>query len=494
MTALERYASEWSQSQQEPSFKSDYLEDIMNADHELLEGKRKSAILTQTSKRTDDLSSIRPKYYPDLSSLPFLSEARGRRSIHHRNVKRQDLSSLRAFSHSIDAPSSPKMGSTTRNSSLLMKQQTLIRDASPTSVKEIALMQQQVPLNKISHQLSRGDVCITMKCCPQRQDCKQVRQGSDREDTGKASGSKAPNQASSLQNVLLSTLDRVDLAKSTASLEDDEMIMLPERRVCQCCFEEVKQPDGTTSPTTCNTGHHGFCPTCVKRYIEAWVYGESYPLKTIHFCDGTNDSSFQALPCLSTNCSEGHFTHAMVGQVLKDDKVWEAYQEKIFRIASLKEGPPVSADDWAADDNKEQDIKPRASAVSARGSLISPLEKHTHMIQEAMTEVIVRRCPDCRAPFVKETGFCNKFKCPFCNATLCYVCRQKVPRQGYTHFCVHAYDSCNQSCGKCPLWTTRDEQDDQDRLRTVVADGASRLMKQPRPKTVSGLERTRCKS
>ncbi|KAF8064050.1 hypothetical protein FPV67DRAFT_1420360 [Lyophyllum atratum] len=60
-------------------------------------------------------------------------------------------------------------------------------------------------------------------------------------------------------------------------------------------------------------------------------------------------------------------------------------------------------------------------------------EKGKHHVDEAMSGALVRRCPGCKKPFIKESG-CNKMMCPYsgCGTFSCYICRQVV--KGYDHF------------------------------------------------------------
>jgi hypothetical protein len=81
------------------------------------------------------------------------------------------------------------------------------------------------------------------------------------------------------------------------------------------------------------------------------------------------------------------------------------------------------------------------------------VEESRHQIAEARTEALVRRCNNCRMPFIREGG-CNKvwrlqvdretrlfvdadrfdqMKCPHCRHTQCYVCGQSAD---YNHFSV----------------------------------------------------------
>lgn len=54
-------------------------------------------------------------------------------------------------------------------------------------------------------------------------------------------------------------------------------------------------------------------------------------------------------------------------------------------------------------------------------------------IEEAMTKAILRDCPKCKAPIVKDGG-CNKLVCPVCRCFVCDYCGKDISKEGYTHF------------------------------------------------------------
>jgi hypothetical protein len=91
--------------------------------------------------------------------------------------------------------------------------------------------------------------------------------------------------------------------------------------ICQCCYEETE----SKSPAKCNTGKHQFCQSCLRHYVEAFVFGEPYPLRDIP------GSGLKALPCLSTQCIEGFLPYDAIENAITD-KVWENYQEKVFHL------------------------------------------------------------------------------------------------------------------------------------------------------------------
>lgn len=79
-------------------------------------------------------------------------------------------------------------------------------------------------------------------------------------------------------------------------------------------------------------------------------------------------------------------------------------------------------------------------------------------IEAATTDAVKRTCPVCNLSFVKDAG-CNKLTC-VCGYTMCYVCRQEIGRQKYTHFCQHFRprpgEQCTE-CDKCDLYRVEDE-------------------------------------
>ncbi|KAK4999826.1 hypothetical protein LTR66_001210 [Elasticomyces elasticus] len=62
-----------------------------------------------------------------------------------------------------------------------------------------------------------------------------------------------------------------------------------------------------------------------------------------------------------------------------------------------------------------------------------------HVVEEAMTEALIRSCNKCKTNFIKEAG-CNKMTCTSCHHKQCYVCGKDV--LNYEHF---------DRPGGCPL-------------------------------------------
>ncbi|KAF9443736.1 hypothetical protein P691DRAFT_764001 [Macrolepiota fuliginosa MF-IS2] len=73
-----------------------------------------------------------------------------------------------------------------------------------------------------------------------------------------------------------------------------------------------------------------------------------------------------------------------------------------------------------------------------------------HLVEEAMTQALMRNCPKCKKAFIKESG-CNKMACPNCRTLSCYICRKVIV--GYDHFNQNPGRAGTSSdAGKCVLW------------------------------------------
>ena len=85
-----------------------------------------------------------------------------------------------------------------------------------------------------------------------------------------------------------------------------------------------------------------------------------------------------------------------------------------------------------------------------------------HIVEEAMTKALVRKCNKCSKPFLKEGG-CNRVKCE-CGNLNCYVCESDVV--DYSHF-----DNV-QNGKECPLFG-----DMQELLKKQVAVAQERTVR-----------------
>ena len=109
-------------------------------------------------------------------------------------------------------------------------------------------------------------------------------------------------------------------------------------------------------------------------------------------------------------------------------------------------------------------------------------EKVSRRIAEAMTKAVVRNCPECSMPLLKDGG-CNKMHCKKCDVFSCYLCSAQLStsvkglkrtsqkyktmvKKAYSHFC-QVFDCDHSSCGTCPLYDKSGM--DADKMKSRIA-------------------------
>lgn len=217
---------------------------------------------------------------------------------------------------------------------------------------------------------------------------------------------------------------------------------------CGICFEEfplnrMVQCEGEIM--------HWFCRKCLRSQTESQIGMAKYELK-----------------CMSLDgCSAG-FAQAQ-RRLFLDKKLTVALdrieQEAVLRMAGIEnletcpfcpyaaEYPPVEIDKEFRCEN------PVCQQVSCR---LCRRETHIpktcaesqadrgldarHILEEAMSEALIRRCNNCQNAFVKSDG-CNKIRCTKCGILQCDVCRQTIT--DYSHF---NDTKRGGRAGQCPLF------------------------------------------
>ena len=74
-------------------------------------------------------------------------------------------------------------------------------------------------------------------------------------------------------------------------------------------------------------------------------------------------------------------------------------------------------------------------------------EQARKMIEEKLTEAMLRECANCNNKFYKEEG-CNKMTCR-CGAKMCYLCKKEAV--DYSHF--YGQGGTPTAIKTCPLWS-----------------------------------------
>ncbi|KAJ8118241.1 hypothetical protein OPT61_g745 [Boeremia exigua] len=202
---------------------------------------------------------------------------------------------------------------------------------------------------------------------------------------------------------------------------------------CQCCFTESP----LNRMISCSgKDMHLFCTDCPKQYIETEM----------------GQSKCRPVCFASTEC-QGTFSRAQLQQIL-DNKTFERLehmqQQQDIAAAGLDflsecpfcdfkaELPPVEIDkEFRCQNvncgktscrlcNKETHIPLSCKEAKKDGQI-----SLRHVVEEAMSAALIRKCNKCQTPFIKELG-CNKMSCTKCGNKQCYLCSKNV--ESYRHF------------------------------------------------------------
>ncbi|MCJ1435209.1 hypothetical protein MMC27_004581 [Xylographa pallens] len=222
------------------------------------------------------------------------------------------------------------------------------------------------------------------------------------------------------------------VAEADAALEK-KCIQNGEMVECQCCFTDVPIPKSTH----CN-GLHFFCLDCAQRNAKSQVELSRYEIKCI---DGSGCKAEFSL-------GERHrFLDAKLLEVL--DRL---QQQSELRTAGLENLESCPFCDYAAiyppvTEDKEFRCKmPDCERISCRlckadSHLPLTCAEHKkeqgvserHILEEAMTNAIIRTCPKCGVPIFKDGG-CNKMICSKCRTYVCDYCGKDISKESYGHF------------------------------------------------------------
>ncbi|KAI1432226.1 hypothetical protein GGR50DRAFT_622291 [Xylaria sp. CBS 124048] len=223
---------------------------------------------------------------------------------------------------------------------------------------------------------------------------------------------------------------------------------------CQICFEEFALDDMIRCAGEIS---HWFCQMCMKRQVESQIGMGKYELT-----------------CMSQDGCEAGFTRAQKSLFL-DKKTSIALdrmeQATVLRMAGIKDLEtcpfcPYAAEYPDVSINKEfYCANPRCEQVSCR-----LCRRATHIprtceenaarlgirnrivVEEAMSAARIRRCNNCKNPYVKQDG-CNKVRCTICQTLQCDFCRETIA--DYSHFDDIRRGGKN---GQCPLFDRSEER------------------------------------
>ena len=272
-------------------------------------------------------------------------------------------------------------------------------------------------------------------------------------------------------------IDPKGKGKAMVEDEDEDQCLEGEGIECNCCFTEysfermIQCPEG-----------HLFCKSCVLAYASnqlglqdiklkcmdlsgcSLLYPESelrrvLPDKLIVLHDRLKQQKEIEEACIE-GLEECPFCDYKC--IMEMDKT----QEKLFRCRNHDGGcGAVSCREC-----KRPDHLPKSCQEMDEDRILN----QQHAIEEAMSAALMRTCPKCRKPFIKESG-CNKIRCYTCRTVSCYICRKII--DGYDHF--DSRTSKGGSSQKCPLWDAVEARHAQE--VKVAAEKAMNATKFPNP-------------
>ncbi|KAG9186473.1 E3 ubiquitin-protein ligase RNF216 [Alternaria panax] len=247
--------------------------------------------------------------------------------------------------------------------------------------------------------------------------------------------------------------EMVEEANLKQAVKDNEM------GECACCFDDVP----LNRMISCNGDiAHFYCVNCPRQQIETQM-GQS---RCRPKCFGVDDCN-------------GTFTRRQLQQVLSDttfERLEHMQQREDLEAAGLDFLSECSFCDFKMEclpvevDKEFRCENPKCGKTSCR---LCEKESHIplsceefkkdgqitlrHIVEEAMSAALIRRCNKCKHPFIKELG-CNKMTCTHCRNVQCYVCSKNVP--DYNHF-------GEAVAGKCPLHENIEDRHEQEVKRAA---------------------------
>ncbi|KAK2759160.1 hypothetical protein FQN54_003260 [Arachnomyces sp. PD_36] len=220
---------------------------------------------------------------------------------------------------------------------------------------------------------------------------------------------------------------------------------------CQCCFADI--PLNRTIHCEGNDGHF-FCYGCIQTTAKNQLGLMKFEMK-----------------CFDTSGCESGFGKSQLREAVSQDILdkLDYFQQRHEIDAAGIEGlqecpfcdfraicPPVE------EDREFRCFNPECMKVSCRlcnlpshipkTCIEARKEQHLsarHLVEEAMSEALIRKCPKCNVNIVKQDG-CNKMQCVKCKTLMCYVCKKDITGKGYNHFDQGQYGPPEP--GKCSVY------------------------------------------
>ncbi|WWD08748.1 hypothetical protein V865_006861 [Kwoniella europaea PYCC6329] len=242
---------------------------------------------------------------------------------------------------------------------------------------------------------------------------------------------------------------------------------------CGCCFCDTLPRD----MIQCTEGHL-FCRECASKHAETKLGEQSTSILCMDQSDCTSPFPESELTrCLSEKSIQLYHRLKQAKELEQAEieglescpscpyaTIIDNPDEKLFRCMNEECGQVT-----CRGCRKKEHIPKTCAEVEADLKL-----NNRHTVEDAMSEALIRRCPTCLKPYIKDSG-CNKISCGKCGTLSCYVCQKVIT--GYEHF-----DQVPRASGqprqpnKCILWDQNERQHDDQAIRAARDQAAARVL------------------
>ncbi|KAL8640024.1 MAG: hypothetical protein Q9228_003013 [Teloschistes exilis] len=235
-------------------------------------------------------------------------------------------------------------------------------------------------------------------------------------------------------------------AAAAEAAEEQELRDCKQVMECGCCFDDV----AINKITFCDADDpHSFCFSCAMQNAAVQIGMSRHILRCM---DGSG--------CNAT-FSRMERKRFLDGKMMeKLDRLQQQTDLREANLANLESCPfcdfaaicaPIEADREFRCSNPEcEKVSCRKCRLITHIPLTCEESKkengisERHLIEEARTMALVKKCPKCDASVIKEYG-CNRLKCN-CGAYICDSCGKDITGENYTHFSESAVGPARGKC------------------------------------------------
>eukprot|EP00803_Ostreobium_quekettii_P004254 evm.model.scf_468.7 EVM.evm.TU.scf_468.7 scf_468:43040-44827(-) len=254
---------------------------------------------------------------------------------------------------------------------------------------------------------------------------------------------------------------------------------------CPICRDEKPASEFVA----CCGGGHETCQACVRQFVETAIGDFSSPVPI-------------RVRCVAVHECQMCYTRQDLARSLGDDVTqrYNAAMDAMYRDDPAMAYCPCGIWNRAPQGSSRRTVM--CSACGRHCPLPPPVRQEPaqaapsadHAGDEIASRAVIRKCPGCRRPFIKDLTQhhrCNDMFCGFCRIHWCYVCEAKLGNsddhfwEDVGHWCncpgrrsVEGAGKC-RSCGRCFVHYSNDNVADNRRIQQAKGgqeeEGVSQL-------------------